>query len=39
MSKRIISIFLIITVLFTLVSCGGNFEEPTTTEPVTESTT
>lgn len=38
MSKRIISIFLIITVLFTLVSCGGIFEEPTT-EPVTESTT
>lgn len=37
MSKRIISIFLIITVLFTLVSCGGRVEEPT--EPVTESTT
>ncbi len=38
MSKRIISIFLIIAVLFTLASCGGVFEEPTT-EPVTESTT
>ena len=37
MSKRIISIFLIIAVLFTLVSCGGRVEEPT--EPVTESTT
>ena len=37
MSKRIISIFLIITVLFTLASCGGRVEEPT--EPVTESTT
>lgn len=39
MSKRIVAIFLVITVLFTLVSCGSVFEEPTTTEPVTESTT
>lgn len=38
MSKKIISVFLIITVMLTLVSCGGVFEEPTT-EPVTESTT
>jgi cell division protein YceG involved in septum cleavage len=38
MFKRIISIFLILTILFTLSSCGGVFEEPTT-EPVTESTT
>lgn len=37
MSKRLISIFLIITVLFALASCGGRVEEPT--EPVTESTT
>ena len=37
MFKRIISIFLIITIVFTLSSCGGVKEEPTT-EP-TETTT
>ncbi len=37
MLKRIVSIFLIIIIVFTLSSCGGSFEEPTT-EP-TETTT
>ena len=37
MFKRIISIFLVITIIFTLSSCGGVREEPTT-EP-TETTT
>lgn len=38
MFKRIISIFLIISIVFTLSSCGGVVEEPTTTEPI-ETTT
>lgn len=38
MFKRIISIFLILTILFTLSSCSGVLEEPTT-EPTTETTT